>query len=85
MLLKHKSPLLPRNLALRTFGEFLIVFSTKVNLLYLLLNGPEVLSSASGKAKLFAKNFSKTLILMAPVSFYLFSLLELILSCILFP
>ena len=27
---------LPRNLALGTFGELLIVFSTKVNLLYLL-------------------------------------------------
>ena len=36
VLLKQKSPLLPRNLALGTFGELLIVFSTKVNLLYLL-------------------------------------------------
>ena len=36
MLLKQKSPPLPRNLALGTFGELLIVFSTKVNLLYLL-------------------------------------------------
>ena len=36
MLLKQKSPSLPRNLALRTFGKLLIVFSTKVNLLYLL-------------------------------------------------
>ena len=35
MLLKQKSPSLPRNLALETFGELLIVFSTKVNLLYL--------------------------------------------------
>ena len=33
---KQKNPLLPRNLALRTFGELLILFSTKVNLLYLL-------------------------------------------------
>ena len=33
---KKKSRLLPRNLALVTSGEFLIVFSTKVNLLYLL-------------------------------------------------
>ena len=31
-----KSPLLPRNLALLTSGELLTVFSTKVNLLYLL-------------------------------------------------
>ena len=56
MLIKQKSPLLPRNLALVTFGELPIVFSTRVNLLYLL---PEVLSSASDKAKFFAENFSK--------------------------
>ena len=36
MLIKQKSPLLPRNVVLETFGELLIVFSTKVNLLYLL-------------------------------------------------
>ena len=36
MLIKQKSPLLPRNLAVMTFGELLVVFSTKVNLLYLL-------------------------------------------------
>ena len=36
MLIKQKSPLLPRNLALVTSGRLLIVFSTKVNLLYLL-------------------------------------------------
>ena len=36
MLLKQKSPSLPRSLALGTFGELLTVFSTKVNLLYLL-------------------------------------------------
>ena len=36
MLIKQKSLLLPRNLALLTSGELLIVFSTKVNLLYLL-------------------------------------------------
>ena len=45
-------------MVLVTFGELPIVFSTKVNLLYL-FNGPEVLSSASDKAKLFAENFSK--------------------------
>ena len=33
MLIKQKSPLLPRNLALLTSGDLLIVFSTKVNLL----------------------------------------------------
>ena len=36
MLLKQKSPSLLRNLAHRTFGKLPIVFSTKVNLLYLL-------------------------------------------------
>ena len=48
-------------MALGTFGELPIVFSTKVNLLYIspLFSGPELLSSASEKAKLFAKNFSK--------------------------
>ena len=35
MLIKQKSPLLPGNLDLRTFDELLIVFSTKINLLYL--------------------------------------------------
>ena len=34
MLIKQKSPSLPRNLALGTFGKLLIVFSTKLNLLY---------------------------------------------------
>ena len=53
MLLKQNLSL-PRNLALGTFGDLLILFSTKVSLVYL-----EVLSSASDKAKLFAKNLSK--------------------------
>ena len=56
MLIKQKNPSLPRNLTLGTFGELPIVFSKKVNLLF---NGPEVLPSASEKAKLFAENFSK--------------------------
>ena len=43
-----------------------------------LFNGLEVLSSASDKAKLFAKNFPRTLVLMALVFLYLFSLQELI-------
>ena len=59
MLIKQNSPSLPRNFAFRTFGKLPIVFSTKVSLLYLLFNGPEVLSSASDKAKLLAENFSK--------------------------
>ena len=36
MLIKRKSPPLPRNLAFGTFRELLIVFSSKKNLLYLL-------------------------------------------------
>ena len=43
-----------------------------------LFNGPEVSSSTSDKAKLFAENFSKNSNLMTQVSLYLFSLLELI-------
>ena len=35
ILIKQKSPTLPTNLALQTFGKLLIVFLTKVNLLYL--------------------------------------------------
>ena len=37
MLLNQKSLSLPRNFVLRTFGKLLIMFSTKVNLLYLYL------------------------------------------------
>ena len=57
---KTKESITDQNVALVTSGELLIVFSTKVNLLYIppLFNGPEVLSSASEKAKLFAENFS---------------------------
>ena len=54
MLLKQKSPLLPRNLALGTFDKFLIVFPRKINLSYLFYS-----VTASDKANLFAKNFSK--------------------------
>ena len=76
MLMKQKSLSLPRNLALETFGELSIVFSTKVNLLYLLYPGLAlVLSSASDKAKLL-KTF--ILILMTQITLYLFSLVELI-------
>ena len=54
MLMKQKNPLLPRNLALVTSGELLEGKSA----IPPLFNGPEVLSSASDKAKLFAENFS---------------------------
>ena len=57
MLIKQKNLSLPRNLALRTFGELLIVFSAKVNLIYLLY--PTARRCCPDKGKLFAKNFSK--------------------------
>ena len=60
MLIKQKSPLLPRNLALVTFGEFFnTILSKGKSAIPLLLNGPEVLSSASDKSKLFPEYFSK--------------------------
>ena len=55
MLLKEKSLSLPRNLNLKTSEELLKGKFTTPSL----LNDSEVLSSASDKAKLFAKNFSK--------------------------
>ena len=78
-LLKQNSPSLPRNLALGTFGKLLIVFSTKVNLLYLLYSTdrrcclPHLI-----KQNYLLKTFPRTQILMILVSLYLFSLLELI-------
>ena len=65
MLIKQKSPSLSRNLVLWTFVELSIVFSAKVNKSAVppLFHGTEVLSSASGKAKLFAETFSKILLL----------------------
>ena len=62
MLLKQRIPSLPRNLVLVTFGELIKVFLTKAGKSTIpLFNGvvPEVLSSASDKAKLFPKNLSK--------------------------
>ena len=56
MLIKQISLSFCRNLDLGTSCELLIMFSAKVNSLFI---GLEVLSSASVKAKLFAKNFSK--------------------------
>ena len=68
-----------KKLGFRTFGELLIVFLTKLNLLYLLY------STAWRRCLLhlikqncLLKTFLRTLILMIQVSLYLFSLLELI-------
>ena len=49
-----------------------------------LFNGPDMLSSASDKAKLFTKNFSKNSNLDDSDIFYSFSLLELIFNGIIF-
>ena len=54
----NKSQSLPRNLAPGAFGELPSVLN-KCKFIHPLLNDPEVLSSASEKAKLFAKIFSK--------------------------
>ena len=60
MLIKQKSPLLPRNLALETFWRIAnSVLNKGRSAIPTLFNGPDVLSSASDKTKLFAKNFSK--------------------------
>ena len=77
----NKSPPLPRNLALGTScGIANKVLNKGKSAIFPLFNGPEMLSSASDKAKLFAENFSKNSDLddMTEVSFYLLSLLELI-------
>ena len=79
MLRKQKSPSLPTNLALETFGELQIVFSTKVNPLYLLYSTPWRCSLLHLiKENNLLKTFLRTLILMTSLSIYLFSLLELI-------
>ena len=83
MPMKQKSPPLPRNLALETFGDLLIVLSAKVNLLYLLYSTTQrccLLHLIKQKCSL--KGFLKNIILMNLD--YLFSLLELILNCIRF-
>ena len=59
MLVKQKSPLLPRNLAL-VWRIANSVFNKGKSAIPPLFNGPEVLSSASDKAKLFAEIFSLT-------------------------
>ena len=74
---KTKNLSLGRQLTLVTFGELLIMFSTKVNLQYVLC-----LKSRRGfllhliKQNCLLKRFLRTRILMPEVSFCLFSLLD---------
>ena len=85
ILIKQKSSLLPRNLALVTFGKLLMVFSTKINLLYWLYSTTRrrcLLHLI--KQNCLLKTFLITLILMTQVSLYLFSLLGLVWGCIIF-
>ena len=64
---------LPRNLALRTFHKLLIVFSTKVNLLYLLCSMIwRCCLLHLIKQNCLLKTFLRTPILMTQVSLYLF-------------
>ena len=65
LLRKQKSPLVPRNLPLVTFGELPIVFSTKVNLLDFLYWMPQRCCLLYLiKQNCFLKTFLRTLILM---------------------
>ena len=69
MLIEQKSPSFPRNLPLRTFGELPLVFSTKVNLLYLLYSTAQrccLMHLINQNCLL--KTFLRTLILMTQVS-----------------
>ena len=69
MLIKQKNPLLPRNLALMTLGELLIVFSIKVNLLYLLYSTARSFCLLHLiKQNCLLKTFLRPLILMTQVS-----------------
>ena len=70
MLIKQKS--------LRTFGRLPLVFSTKVNLLYLLCSVDQRRCFLHLiKQNCLPKTFLRTLILMTQLSLYLFSLLNL--------
>ena len=60
MLITQKSPLLLKNLALRTFGKLeTTVLNKGKSAIPTLFNSPKLFSLASDKAKLFAENVSK--------------------------
>ena len=77
MLIKQ-SLSLPRDFAVGTFGELQIVFSTKVNLPYLLYSTARMCCLQYIKQNCSLKTFLRTSILMTQASLYPFSLLELI-------
>ena len=82
---KTKASITSQKLALGTLGELQIVFSAKVNLLYILyLTTRRYCLPHLIKQNCLLKTFLRTLILMTQVSIYLFSLLELIWNCIIF-
>ena len=82
---KTKQSITSQNLGSQNFWRIAIsVLNKGKSVIPPLFNGPEVLSSASDKAKLFAKAFLRTQILMTQVSLHLFSLQELISNCITF-
>ena len=89
MLIKQKSPSLPRNFGLWTFGslDFWPIANSVIKkgkfAIPPLFNGLEVMSSASDKAKLFAENFTKNSlpVFSSRTNLKLFSLLELIWNC----
>ena len=86
MLIKQKSPSLPRNFGLWTFGslDFWPIANSVIKkgkfAIPPLFNGLEMMSSASDKAKLFAENFTKNSlpVFSSRTNLKLFSLLELI-------
>ena len=76
---KTKESITSRKFGSRDFQQIASsVFNKDKSAIPPLFNGLEVLYAASDKAKSFAKNFLRTLILMTQVSLYLFSYLELI-------
>ena len=85
MPVKQKGPSLPRNMALKTFGELRIIFSTKVNLLYLLYSTAQRCCLLHPiKQKWLPENFSKNSDLDDSGVSSCFSLLELIWNRIIF-
>ena len=85
---KTKESITSQKLGSRGFCELVIVFFTKVNLLYLLYSMDRrcyLMNLIKQNYLLTLRTFPRTLILMNLVSLYLFSLLERIWNCITFP